>query len=216
MYNDITGIILSGGKSKRMGLNKSLLKIREKTIIERTAELMKGLFNHVLLITNNPEEYEFLGLSIFEDIYKNSGPLAGIHSGLAHSATEKNFIISCDMPFVDKGLIDFIINYKTDKLITITDADGFVQQLCGLYSRKILPEIAKLIEENISVKTETDHLKKCGCKVLQLVKNLDAEIIDIANEYSRYEEGMFLNMNRPEDFEIVKKRLGKNEVPFNV
>ncbi len=91
MYNDITGIILAGGKSKRMGINKALLKIGDKTIIERTAGLMQGLFNRVLLITNSPNEYMFLGLEIYEDIYKNIGPLAGIHSGLVYSNYRKKF-----------------------------------------------------------------------------------------------------------------------------
>ena len=111
------------------------------------------------------------------------------------------------MPFVDKGVIEYIISYKTDKLITITKADGFIQQLCGLYSKQVLAEIVKLIEEDNNIVPEADHQKKCGCKVLQLVENLTAEIIDIANEYDRYEEGMFLNMNRLEDFEIVKEKL---------
>lgn len=205
MYNNITGIILAGGKSKRMGLNKSFLKIGEMTLIERTAELMKSLFARVLLITNSPEEYKFLDLEIFEDVYKNVGPLAGIHSGLVHSVTENNFVISCDMPLIDKGVIDFVINYKTDKPITITKADGFIQQLCGLYSKKVLPEIVRLIEED-SIKTNSDQQEKCECKVLQLVQNLNAEIIDIAIEYEKYEEGMFLNMNRPGDFEVAKEK----------
>ncbi|GIK60262.1 MAG: molybdenum cofactor guanylyltransferase [Ignavibacteriota bacterium] len=204
MYKDITGIILAGGKSKRMGLNKSFLKVGEVTMIERTTELMKSLFDRVILITNTPDEYKFLGIEMFEDIYKNVGPLAGIHSGLAHSITDKNFIISCDIPFVNKGVIEFIINYKTNKSITITKADGFVQQLCGLYSKQDLQEIVELIEDD---KLEINNSQKCGCKVLQLVQKLDAEIIDIANEYDGYEEGMFLNMNKPEDFELVRGRM---------
>lgn len=204
MYKDITGIILAGGKSKRMGLNKSFLKVGEVTMIERTTELMKSLFDRVILITNTPDEYKFLGIEMFEDIYKNVGPLAGIHSGLAHSITDKNFIISCDIPFVNKGVIEFIINYKTNKSITITKADGFVQQLCGLYSKQDLQEIVELIEDD---KLEINNFQKCGCKVLQLVQKLDAEIIDIANEYDGYEEGMFLNMNKPEDFELVRGRM---------
>ncbi|MCL4278569.1 MAG: molybdenum cofactor guanylyltransferase [Ignavibacteriaceae bacterium] len=204
MYKDITGIILAGGKSKRMGLNKSFLKVGEVTMIERTTELMKSLFDRVILITNTPDEYKFLGIEMFEDIYKNVGPLAGIHSGLAHSITDKNFIISCDIPFVNKGVIEFIINYKTNKSITITKADGFVQQLCGLYSKQDLQEIVELIEDD---KLEINNSQKCGCKVLQLVQKLDAEIIDIANEYGGYEEGMFLNMNKPEDFELVRGRM---------
>ncbi|MBV6421410.1 MAG: putative molybdenum cofactor guanylyltransferase [Ignavibacteriaceae bacterium] len=204
MYKDITGIILAGGKSKRMGLNKSFLKVGEVTMIERTTELMKSLFDRVILITNTPDEYKFLGIEMFEDIYKNVGPLAGIHSGLAHSITDKNFIISCDIPFVNKGVIEFIINYKTNKSITITKADGFVQQLCGLYSKQDLQEIVELVEDD---NLEINNFQKCGCKVLQLVQKLDAEIIDIANEYDGYEEGMFLNMNKPEDFELVRGRM---------
>jgi len=60
MYKDITGIILSGGKSTRMGDNKSLLKIGELTIIERVRILMKSLFDEVILITNDPADYKFL------------------------------------------------------------------------------------------------------------------------------------------------------------
>ena len=55
MYSDITGIILSGGKSTRMGVNKSLLIIDGKTIIARVRDLMLSLFSKVMLITNEPE-----------------------------------------------------------------------------------------------------------------------------------------------------------------
>ena len=85
MYKDITGIILSGGKSTRMGSNKSLLKVGNMTVIERVRNLLQGIFKNVILITNDPEDYKFLGLPMFEDVYRHKGPLAGIHSGLVHS-----------------------------------------------------------------------------------------------------------------------------------
>jgi len=69
MYKDVTGIILSGGKSSRMRENKSLLKIGERTIIERVWDLMKSLFNEVILITNVAADYKFLNIPIFEDIF---------------------------------------------------------------------------------------------------------------------------------------------------
>jgi len=75
MYRDVTGIILSGGKSSRMGGNKSLLKIGDTTIIERVRDLMKSLFSDVILITNDPADYKFLNIPIFEDIFKHKGPL---------------------------------------------------------------------------------------------------------------------------------------------
>ena len=81
-----------------------------------------------------------------------------------------------------------------------------------MYSKQVLPEIVKLIAEDNSIETEADKQKKCGCQVLQLVKNINAKVIDIANEYDSYKEGMFLNMNRPEDFEIVNEKLMKKMI----
>lgn len=205
MYSDITGIILAGGKSSRMGTNKSFLKLGDKTIIERIVELMKSVFANVIIITNTPTDYAFLGLPAYEDIYKLNEPIAGIHSGLLNSKAEKNFFISCDMPLMTKETIEFIVNHKTAKLITVARADGFVQQLCGVYSKKVLPEISELINEN-NFKPSNKNEKRI-CKVLQLVKKLNAEIIPIETEFNRYAEGMFFNMNRPEEYEYIKERL---------
>ena len=70
MYSDITGVILAGGKSSRMGVNKSFLKLGNQTIIERIVDLMKSIFSEVIIITNTPDEYKFLNLPLYEDIYK--------------------------------------------------------------------------------------------------------------------------------------------------
>jgi len=206
MYSDITGIILAGGKSLRMGVNKSFLKLGNETIIKRQVELMKSISKEVIIITNTPAEYEFLQIPLYEDVYKSKGPLGGIHSGLIHSKTEKNFIISCDMPLVTENLIEFIINYNTDKLITISKADGFIQQLCGVYSKKVLPEIIKILEE-VDIVDNSKKQGECGCIVLQLVKSINGEIINIASEYNGYKEGMFYNMNNPAEYEFLRKKL---------
>ena len=105
MYNNITGIILSGGTSSRMGENKALLQLGKKKVIEHITDLMCSIFANVILITNTPNEYEFLNLPMYEDIFKVGGPLAGIHSGLVNSKTEENFILSCDMPLMRADII---------------------------------------------------------------------------------------------------------------
>jgi len=207
MYNDITGIILSGGKSKRMGVNKAMLKIGYETLIERTSNLISALFKKVLLITNTPDEYSFLGLKTFEDIYKNVGPLAGIHSGLTHSTTEKNFIIACDMPFINKELIEFIINYKIDKPIKIPKAEGVTQQLCGVFSKSVLDEIEKMISGSVSDNYENSSKKNIGFKVQHLFQMVDTEIIDVESKFDKYEKGMFMNINNKEDFDEAIKRI---------
>lgn len=205
MYSDITGIILSGGRSTRMGENKSLLVLNEKSVIEQVLDKMQEIFSRVILITNQTKEYEFLKVEMFEDVFKYQGPLAGIHSGLYHTTTEKNFIISCDLPLMTKEMIEFIVDYETDKSITVTRADGFIQQLCGVYSKECVSAAEKLLASEVTI-SGNHHNHKSKCQVLQLIDHVGAEIID-AEKIPCYEIGMFLNMNRKEDYEEVVKKL---------
>ena len=206
MYKDITGIILSGGKSSRMGRNKSFLKVGDKTIIERVRDLLQGIFQDVILITNDPDEYKFLGLPMFEDKYRHKGPIAGIHSGLMHSSTEINFIISCDIPLITQEMIKYLIDYKTDKLVTIAKADGFIQQLAGKYSKACLSDTEDILKEYLEAERRDDVQKKRRCNVLKLIDRVGAEIIN-AEELPFYSEDLYFNMNKTEDYELLLQKL---------
>ena len=208
MYDNITGIILSGGKSTRMGENKSLMKLGGKTVIENAKDLMQSLFPKVILITNDPAEYEFLNIDMYEDVYLRMGPLAGIHSGLIHSTTNKNFFISCDIPFMTKQMVEYLVEYKTDKPVTIAKADGFVQQLCGMYDKSCLPFAENILSAQNNAEGRNSEQKKRGCNVLSLIDIAGAEIID-AEYLPFYKKDLYLNMNKRSDFEIV---LGKMAV----
>lgn len=196
MYSDITGIILAGGKSSRMGLNKSFLKIGDETIIERITDLMQSIFNDVIIITNSPKEYLFLQIPMYEDIYKWRGPLAGIHSGLNHSSTEVNFIISCDVPLMIKEMIEYIVEYKSDRPIKFCKAAGYHQPLAGIYKSEIVQEI----EDVICIDQVSDK------SFHQFLKIVDAEIIHPEN-LSFYNDEIFFNMNKKEDYEELLKSL---------
>ncbi len=193
MYSDITGIILAGGKSTRMGVNKSFLKIDEITIIERIAELMKSLFSEVIIITNEINEYEFLKLPLYQDIYKEKGPLGGIHSGLVNSKTEKNFFISCDIPLMTKEMIAHIVNYKTEKPIVFCEAAGYHQPLAGVYKKNVLPMIEEVLNRSKNANDNSLHL---------FLKKVDSEIIQPQN-LEFYDDRIFFNVNNPEDYQYL-------------
>lgn len=205
MYKNITGIILSGGKSLRMGENKSLLKLGDKTVIENTLLLMQSLFSEVILITNSPDEYQFLDIPMFEDIYRYRGPLAGIHSGLINSQTDDNFIISCDIPLITSEIIKYIVDFKTPHPITVCRADGYVQQLAGKYSKSLLLRIENLLKLEEDENRDLNQ-KKRKCKVHELLNLVGAEIIE-AEELDFYNEGLFLNMNRPDDYKNILSKI---------
>lgn len=197
MHNDITGIILAGGKSSRMGVNKSFLKLRELTFIEIISELMQNIFANVMIITNTPSEYKFLNLPLYEDIYKEKGPLGGIHSVLTHSLTERNFVLSCDTPFMTHEMIEYLINYRTDKPVLFCRAAGYHQPLAGMYEKKILPVIEKILLDDDLKDKKSFH---------QFLKNVEAEIID-PEKLSFYEDKLFYNVNKPEDYKLIKEKL---------
>ncbi|MEN8194368.1 MAG: molybdenum cofactor guanylyltransferase [Bacteroidota bacterium] len=200
MIDHITGIILSGGNSRRMGQNKALLPLGEITIIEHVANLMNSIFTNVILITNTPDEYKFLDLPMFEDIFKVGGPLAGIHSGLVNSKTDENFILSCDMPLMKSEIIKSIIEFGTDKPITVCSSEGMLQHLAGRYSKSVLQNAEGLLKreaENNDPKTR----KHCA-KVYSLLTNVGFEEIK-AEDLPGHNSTVFFNMNNKEDYEKI-------------
>ena len=198
----ITGIILSGGLSTRMGTDKALLKIGGQTIIERTRNLMLNIFENVLLSTNDFESYRFLGLPIVEDIYKNHGPLSGIHAALVVSATDKNFFLSCDLPLMEEEMIRYIIGYKSLRQISIPSANERMQHLCGIYRKSLVPVIENILSNSIYWKKENG---KSAASVKKLISKVGAEIIE-TDSLPFYKEDIFFNMNSPDDFEIIKQK----------
>lgn len=199
-HEDITSFILSGGKSSRMGTHKALLNIDGKSLIQRMVEILNSIFSTVVISSNEPQLYKSLEKKIIKDIYPGRGPLSGIHSALSYSSTERNFVIFCDMPFVNNQLINYLCNYESDKEIIILKADGRIQPLCGLYSKKILPDVELLLKESAQ---KESSLKG---SIYELLERVDTEIIDVT-EMKFYHPDLFFNINTPEDYNYAKKNL---------
>ena len=102
--NNITGIILAGGKSSRMGTEKGLILYKNKPFVEHIIEAMNPLVDNIIIISNN-KAYKSFGFRCYEDLIKNTGPLAGIYTGLRYSKTENNLIVSCDVPLINTVIL---------------------------------------------------------------------------------------------------------------
>jgi molybdopterin-guanine dinucleotide biosynthesis protein A len=202
VYTDITGIILSGGKSSRMGTDKALLKLGDESIIERMTKLMKSIFNQVFIVTNTPDDYRYLRVPLYEDIHKHKGPLSGIHSGLVHSSTNKNFFISCDLPLVSEELIKYIIEFKSDKLTRYCFASGRNHYLAGIYRKELLPEIERIFASGASSSEKKDQ----QFSIQNLLKNIETEAIQIEN-LPFYNDELFFNLNTQEDLDQLNRIL---------
>lgn len=207
MNKNYTAIILSGGKSSRMGTNKSLLKINGKSLIERMVELCTSMFEETIIITNDKEEYENLNVKCYKDIYPNFGPLSGIHSGLVNSKTENNFIISCDMPFVKVEAINFLVKYNdnSDKQIVLPHVKNDIYSMFGIYEKKCLHEAEKLLKKAIK---ENSNTQKVKVKLFDLINAVDTDIVDVEQQQF-YNKDIFFNMNSLDDYEDAKKKLSR-------
>ncbi|MHC1737709.1 MAG: molybdenum cofactor guanylyltransferase [Ignavibacteriaceae bacterium] len=190
---NINGIILAGGYSSRMGQNKSLLKIGNRTIIEIIAEKMKPIFPEVLIITNNPDEYEFLKLEIHEDIYPHMGPLSGIHSGLVNSKAQSNFFVSCDSPCFTRESINFMIAKYTGAAAMAARGKDRSHYLFGIYSKECIPVLESSLKNN-------------ELRVSNFFDKMNGIEIPI-EECESYSGNQFLNINTLEDYEKLREVL---------
>jgi molybdenum cofactor guanylyltransferase len=188
-------IILSGGKSSRMGTNKALLKINKKTNIERIADTLKASFNDIILVTNHPEDYQFLGLKMVSDQYPDRGPLAGVHAGLVSTNFDTNFIVACDMPFVSVELAEVLVNECADYDAVIPVINGVQHPLFAVFQKRVIGEVARSIEAGrLRMKhlLDTLNVRYVTEKDLQAYSSIDIERV-------------FFNMNHPNEYEDAKK-----------
>lgn len=140
----VTGIILAGGKSRRMGgINKALLRVGQHHIIERVCEAVLQVMTNAIIITNTPDDFAFLDLPLFPDIHPNTGSLGGLYTGLKHCTDELGFLVACDMPFLNPQIMKTMIGLADGYDVVIPNVDGGLQPLHAIYSKNCAP----LIEE---------------------------------------------------------------------
>ena len=140
----ITGVILAGGKNSRMGTDKGLLIVEGKNIIERIIDAMKPVVGEIMIISNG-NNYNNLGYKVYSDIIKECGPMGGIHTALSFSNTEKNLVVSCDMPFLDSETLKIIVENSNECEITIPEHNGITELLCAVYSTVCRNKISQLL-----------------------------------------------------------------------
>lgn len=205
-YKEMCGVILSGGKSSRMGTNKALLKIDDQTIIEKVIDLMKEIFDEVVISTNEPELYDNINTPKIRDRFPGFGPLAGIHSTLTELQTNKIFITTCDLPFINRALINFLLNIDTDEMIVVPKAENKVQYHCGIYDKKILPLLEKILTNVFDAKNNNQEVKNSALSLWNFAERVGVKIVDV-EEKIFYTKNLFFNINTPEEYEYVRERL---------
>jgi len=165
---NITGIILAGGKSTRMGADKGFILLNEKPFVQYSIDALQPLVSEIMIVSDNPD-YDTLGLKRINDITKDAGPVAGISSGLEASSTEYNLILSCDIPLITSEILKNLINEidDTSEIIQV-ESNGKTMPLIALYKRQVKDTFNKLLvadERRLRV-----AIKTCNSKNIILEK----------------------------------------------
>jgi len=143
----MTGVILAGGESTRMGKNKAFIEINGKRIIDRTVSLFREVFDDVLLVTNTPLDYIELKVRIVTDLVSGKGSLGGIYTGLFFSSSPKAFFVGCDMPFLDRRVIQYFLSLAQTADIVVQRTKDYWQPLHAIYPRTLLKPIERLLQQ---------------------------------------------------------------------
>ncbi len=144
--------ILCGGKSKRFGSEKIFYKLHDKTILETIFEKFHYVTNDIFLQISN-HQYTIKDLykltdNIHNDLTVEKGPLGGIYSAIVHAKFNKVFIVAGDLPFVDTNILVELNKFDDYQLVVPRWENGFLEPLCGLYSKDILPIIKSQLDKN--------------------------------------------------------------------
>jgi len=195
-----TGIILAGGKSVRMGENKAFIEISGTPIIYRIYSLFKELFRENMIVTNQKELFSNFDSKIYVDLLPNKGVLGGLYTGIFFSTFKYSFCVACDMPFIKKPLVQYLMDqiHDDEDIIVPRTADG-LQPLHAIYSKNCLEPIKKIIDQG-------------KYKIIDLYDMVKVKIIQEKdfNSFDPHHES-FINVNTPTELLLIRKWKDKKE-----
>lgn len=144
----ISGVILAGGQSERLGTDKSLLEYAGEPLLARAVRLLVALSDDLIVVTNDPARYARLDLAarFVSDEKPGLGSLMGMYSGLKAANHPRALIVACDMPFVNLPLLRYMLSLADGQDVVVPRVDGLLEPLHAIYDKSCLPYMRELLD----------------------------------------------------------------------
>ncbi|ETN95995.1 molybdenum cofactor guanylyltransferase [Zhouia amylolytica] len=184
--NNITGVILAGGRSTRMGFDKGLIKLNNETFISHIKKAMSPIVNSILLISNHTS-HDVFKINRHEDLFPDAGPVGAIYTGLQKSNTAFSLVVSCDVPLITTSILKLLIDREDDSDVIQFQVDSRKMPLVALYRNSCAPIMY-------------EQLKKGERKLQFVLNDLKVRTIELDKKYWKN----LTNVNTKE--ELVKIR----------
>ncbi|HNB51646.1 MAG TPA: molybdenum cofactor guanylyltransferase [Anaerolineales bacterium] len=196
----ISLVLQAGGKSTRMGRDKALVSFQGMTMIEYILQQTKGLTQDTIVITNTPEDYRFLNLPLFPDVIPDWGALGGLYTAIACAPQETCLVLACDMPFVNRPLLEHLLALLPghDAAIPHLDPTGnqmpaFAEPFRAVYRKSCLTPIQTAIETGQR-------------RIISFFHAVNIRFVN-RGELEQFDPELrtFFNVNTPEDLEQAER-----------
>lgn len=185
---EITGIILAGGQSLRMGSNKALVSWKGKRLVDWVMEALRPLCSRII-ISANEDIPNLTEAELVKDHHRGIGPAAGIEAGLSASNTRLNILATCDTPMLSTPFFKYMLEMHGDFEISIPVHHGVNEPLIGVYNRSALNNFREAISKGLY-------------KPPAIIRSCNFQEVPVCGESGFYNPGLFLNINSREDMAI--------------
>ncbi len=167
-----------------MGRDKALLPLNGKPMIEHVASALRSVLGTVCVVSDRTGDYRFLNLPVIPDVVKNAGPIGGIHAALTTLDAPAVLAAGCDTPFLSPPLFEHMLSAPRRSRALVAGARDGLHPLCAIYRREALPCIERFLADG-------------RLRLLDLLKELRADIVEITPDLPFYHADLFANLNDP-------------------
>ena len=195
ILEDVSGVLIAGGKSRRMGRDKRFLTIDGVSVFGQTLSLLRTMFAETLVVLAEPiEGLEVQGCSVVYDVVENAGSLGGLLTGLIESTCPRVFAVACDMPFLDEDVIRFITACDPTADVVAARLEGRFHPMHAAYSKRCIPFLQAMADRHELKIQRLFQLGELQVKVLS------------EGDFLPFQAGLrsFLNINTPNDLASVE------------
>ena len=199
MEIEVTGVLLAGGKSRRMGEDKRYLVVGEQTLLERGLAVLHSIFQEVLVVIAQDSLPLKVAARVVRDLVPDCGSLGGLYTGLMQATTPYIFVAACDMPFLDPAVITQFTSRGASADIVMAKLAARLHPMHALYSKGCLPVLEQMIRaRQLKVQEMLSH----ASLHVRYVTDADLLTIDPSGR-------SFQNVNTPADLEAARSQLAQ-------
>jgi molybdopterin-guanine dinucleotide biosynthesis protein A len=194
MITDVTGVLLAGGKSRRMGADKRFALVGRQTLFERSFAVLCELFEQVCVVIAQDSPALQARVPVVRDLLPDCGSLGGLYTGLRQANTQHIFLAACDMPFLNPDVIRHMVRLKDQVDIVISRWESRLQPTHAVYGQNCLPIIEDMLNHN-------------NKKIQSMIGHPALRVHVIAEQEIRHIDGdgrSLFNINTPSDLDRAR------------